>query len=155
MFLRMSIRLVILICRVHCSDSPRSIQCKHFPSLRISHHSSALEMRHAPKSTLANVQLQQQSKQSSQQTPRTHHSPLPPPHTTQCSASAPPRALRSRCPLSATPLPAAGLPALAQRASRALPTMLSTAREPLLSSMLLTLLVSALEGVCWALVGED
>jgi hypothetical protein len=44
---------------------------------------------------------------------------------------------------------------LAQRASRALPTTLSTAREPLLSSMLLTLLVSALEGGCWALVGEE
>jgi hypothetical protein len=78
--------------------------------------------------------------------PRTT-SPLIPPHaiqTTQCSASAPPRAPRLRCPLSATPLPAAGLLASARRALRVLPTTPSTARGLLSSSTLLTLLVSGL-----------
>lgn len=83
------------------------------------------------------------------QAAHSHHSPLPPPHatqTTQCSASAPPRAPRLRCPLSATPLPAAGLLASARRALRALPTTPSTVRGPLLNSTLLTPLVSAYGG---------
>ena len=64
------------------------------------------------------------------------------PHSTPCSAFAPPRALRKRSLLSATPPPAAGLRALARRASRAPPTTLSTVRGPPLSSTLLTRLVS-------------
>ena len=63
-------------------------------------------------------------------------------HSTPCSAFAPPRALRKRSLLSATPPPAAGLRALARRASRAPPTTLSTVRGPPLSSTLLTRLVS-------------
>ena len=79
--------------------------------------------------------------------PRTT-SPLPPQPaipTTQCSASAPPRALRLRSPFSATPLPAASTPA-PRRALRALPTTPSTARGPLSSSTLLTPLVSDIGG---------
>jgi len=64
-------------------------------------------------------------------------------HSTPCSAFAPLRAPRKRSPLSATLPLAAGLPPA--RSSRAPPTTLSTARGPLLSSTLLTLLVSRLE----------
>jgi hypothetical protein len=74
--------------------------------------------------------------------------------TTQCSAFALPPAPRLRSPFSATPLPAASTPAL-RRALRALPTTPSTARGPLSSSTLLTLLVSGTGGREKALaVGE-
>jgi hypothetical protein len=89
--------------------------------------------------------------------PRTT-SPLPPQPaipTTQCSASAPPPAPRLRSPFSATPLPAASTPA-PRRALRALPTTPSTARGPLSSSTLLTLLVSGIGGGEEALaVGDE
>jgi hypothetical protein len=158
MFLRMSIHLVILIeffvVTAQRISLPAKLSSQQLAAIEIL-LPKALRLIPNRSTATANVQLQvQQIEAELPADPRTHHSPLPPPHTTQCSASALPRALHSRCPFSATPLPAAGLPALAQRASRALPTTLSTAREPLLSSMLLTLLVSGMRlrgllGIGW------